>query len=158
MLTEFPLVWDVAKKIAEKYLKMGKGSKFFSYSDGSPLTRNRLIYAVKRAKKMAGMENFCCNDLRRTFCTRMRQAGCDYEVREYLMGHRIPGVSSRYSIFTVQYLVDYLKNIEEKVAQIWHTEDFKNEESVVPEIAKTVDRQVPGEGFEPSRKLLSNGF
>ncbi len=67
----------------------------------------------------------CCNDIRRTFCTRLRMVGCDYELREYLMGHKIPGVSYRYSIYNVNTIAEHLKTLEEKIKYIWHTEDFE---------------------------------
>ncbi|MCX8083133.1 MAG: tyrosine-type recombinase/integrase, partial [bacterium] len=114
--TEFPLVWDIPRQIVEKYLALTRGVNLFCYEDGRALDKHNLIYQIKKARKKAGIEKLCCNDLRRTFCTRMRMAGCDYEVREYLMGHKIPGSSSHYSIYNVQNIAENLKNLEKN----WH--------------------------------------
>ena len=39
----------------------------------------------------------CRQDLRHTFATRLQRIGVDYEVRQALLGHRMPGMTANYS-------------------------------------------------------------
>jgi hypothetical protein len=42
-------------------------------------------------------QNLRFHDLRHTFTTRLQQLGVDYELRQALLGHRMPGMTADYS-------------------------------------------------------------
>jgi len=66
------------------------GNSFFSYLDGQPFAKGKLIYQFQKVRKKSGIKNLCFHDLRRTFYSRLKLAGCDYLILEYLMGHILP--------------------------------------------------------------------
>jgi integrase len=45
----------------------------------------------------AGIQNLHFHDLRHTFGTRLQRLGVDYEVRQALLGHKMPGMTADYS-------------------------------------------------------------
>ena len=45
----------------------------------------------------AGIHDLHFHDLRHTFATRLQRLGVDYEVRQALLGHRMPGMTATYS-------------------------------------------------------------
>ena len=47
--------------------------------------------------RRAGIEDLHFHDLRHTFGTWLQEVGTDYEVRQVLLGHRMPGTTERYS-------------------------------------------------------------
>ncbi|MBM4135146.1 MAG: site-specific integrase [Nitrospira sp.] len=46
---------------------------------------------------LAGIPDLRFHDLRHTFATRLQDLGVDYEVRQALLGHRMPGMTAHYS-------------------------------------------------------------
>jgi integrase/transcriptional regulator with XRE-family HTH domain len=114
-ITEFPVVWKELKEIVEKYIHL-PGGYFFVYSDGKPIGKWKLIYEFQKAREKAGIKNIWFHDLRRTFYTRMKLVGCDYLILEYLMGHRLPEISSRYFSCSIKNISDELKKLEEKLS------------------------------------------
>ena len=46
---------------------------------------------------MAKIQDLHFHDLRHTFATRLQGLGVDYEVRQALLGHRMPGMTANYS-------------------------------------------------------------
>jgi integrase len=46
---------------------------------------------------LAGIEDLHFHDLRHTFATWLQDLGVDYEVRQALLGHQMPGMTARYS-------------------------------------------------------------
>jgi integrase len=47
--------------------------------------------------KRAGVQDLHFHDLRHTFATRLQRLGVDYEVRQALLGHKMPGMTAAYS-------------------------------------------------------------
>ncbi|WP_173051410.1 tyrosine-type recombinase/integrase [Nitrospira sp. KM1] len=50
-----------------------------------------------RVCKLAKIQDLHFHDLRHTFTTRLQSLGVDYEVRQTLLGHRMPGMTATYS-------------------------------------------------------------
>jgi integrase len=44
-----------------------------------------------------GIQGLHFHDLRHTFATRLQWLGVDYEVRQALLGHKMPGMTADYS-------------------------------------------------------------
>lgn len=47
--------------------------------------------------RRVGIHDLHFHDLRHTFATRLQRIGVDYEVRQALLGHRMPGMTANYS-------------------------------------------------------------
>ncbi len=47
--------------------------------------------------RRVGLQNLRFHDLRHTFTTRLQRLGVDYELRQALLGHRMPGMTADYS-------------------------------------------------------------
>ena len=47
--------------------------------------------------KRAGVTDLHFHDLRHSFGTWLQEVGTDYEVRQVLLGHRMPGTTEQYS-------------------------------------------------------------
>ncbi len=47
--------------------------------------------------RRVGIQNLRFHDLRHTFATRLQRLGVDYELRQALLGHRMPGMTADYS-------------------------------------------------------------
>lgn len=60
-------------------------------------TRSGVYQVFQRACKLAGVEGLHVHDLKRTFGTWLEECGVEYEIRQMLLGHRMPGTTERYS-------------------------------------------------------------
>jgi integrase len=72
-----------------------------SISDGRVFRRWNNIRAFKkywaRICQIAKIQDLHFHDLRHTFTTRLQGLGVDYETRQALLGHRMPGMTATYS-------------------------------------------------------------
>jgi integrase len=72
-----------------------------SITDGRVFRRWNDVRAFKkywaRACDLAKIQDLHFHDLRHTFATRLQGLGVDYEVRQALLGHRMPGLTASYS-------------------------------------------------------------
>ena len=72
-----------------------------SISDGRVFHRWNNVRAFKnywaRVCDLAKIQDLHFHDLRHTFATRLQGLGVDYEVRQALLGHRMPGMTANYS-------------------------------------------------------------
>lgn len=72
-----------------------------SISDGRVFRRWDDVRAFKkywsRVCTLAKIQDLHFHDLRHTFTTRLQGLGVDYEVRQALLGHRMPGMTATYS-------------------------------------------------------------
>lgn len=72
-----------------------------SLADGRVFRRWNDVRAFKkywaRACSLAKIQDLHFHDLRHTFATRLQGLGVDYEVRQALLGHRMPGMTACYS-------------------------------------------------------------
>lgn len=72
-----------------------------SVTDGRVFRRWNDIRAFKkywaRVCSLAKIQDLHFHDLRHTFATRLQGLGADYEVRQALLGHRMPGMTASYS-------------------------------------------------------------
>jgi integrase len=72
-----------------------------SLADGRVFRRWNDVRAFKkywaRACGLAKIQDLHFHDLRHTFATRLQGVGVDYEVRQALLGHRMPGMTATYS-------------------------------------------------------------
>ena len=59
--------------------------------------RNPFTTAWARTMARAGIANLHFHDLKHTFLTRLQNLDVDYEVRQWLGGHKMPGVTASYS-------------------------------------------------------------
>jgi len=72
-----------------------------SISEGRVFRRWDDVRAFKkywtRVCELAKIQDLHFHDLRHTFTTRLQGLGVDYEVRQALLGHRMPGMTATYS-------------------------------------------------------------
>ena len=73
-------------------LKIAQGQIFARWKNASSLKH---LWA--RTCQRAGIEDLHIHDLRHTFGTWLQEVGTDYEVRQVLLGHRMPGTTELYS-------------------------------------------------------------
>jgi integrase len=59
--------------------------------------RNSLTTAWARAMHRTGIEDLHFHDLKHTFLTRLQNLHVEYEVRQWLGGHKMPGITADYS-------------------------------------------------------------
>ena len=52
---------------------------------------------IARVCELAKVQDLHFHDLRHTFTTRLHGLGVDYETRQVLLGHRMPGMTATYS-------------------------------------------------------------
>lgn len=87
----------------------------FSSAVGTKIIRQRLVRAFTKAVKDAGIEDFHFHDLRRTFATRLAQAGVDLYRISKLLGHNDISTTQRYAHHCPESLrdvVDVLTNYD----------------------------------------------
>jgi integrase len=75
-----------------------------------------LTIAIKRAAKVAGIEDFRLHDLRHTFATSIRQRGAGLDVVQDLLGHADPRQTRRYAHLGDTQLEDAARSIEKVFA------------------------------------------
>lgn len=72
-----------------------------SIADGRVFRRWDDVRAFKkywsRVCELAKIQDLHFHDLRHSFATRLQGLGVDYEVRQALLGHRMPGITATYS-------------------------------------------------------------
>ncbi len=72
-----------------------------SLADGRVFRRWNHVRAFKKywdvTSERAKLQDLHFHDLRHTFATRLQRVGVDYEVRQALLGHRMPSVTAQYS-------------------------------------------------------------
>ena len=61
------------------------------------VNRNPFTTAWARAMHRTGIKDLHFHDLKHTFLTRLQNLHVDYEVRQWLGGHKMPGVTASYS-------------------------------------------------------------
>ena len=91
-----------ALKIPLNHVAMGA-----LFPDGLNIPQGRIFARWKNASSLkhlwartsarAGIEDLHIHDLRHTFGTWLQEVGTDYEVRQVLLGHRMPGTTELYS-------------------------------------------------------------
>ena len=91
-----------APKIPLNHVAMGA-----LFPDGLNIPQGRIFARWKNASSLkhlwartcqrAGIEDLHIHDLRHTFGTWLQEVGTDYEVRQVLLGHRMPGTTELYS-------------------------------------------------------------
>ena len=73
-------------------LNVPQGRIFSRWKNASSLK-----HLWQRTYARAGIEDLHIHDLRHTFATWLQEVGTDYEVRQVLLGHRMPGTTELYS-------------------------------------------------------------
>ncbi len=90
--SEIPLNRMARAALAHKDASLSNSRIFRHWNDLSAFKR-RWMDVCTRAKVV----NLHFHDLRHTFATWLQNLGIDYEVRQALLGHRMPGMTARYS-------------------------------------------------------------
>jgi len=144
--TEFPIASErLAVVIHEQMPVLRTTDHFFTDEDRNPVSVSKIDYWFRKTVKKAGIKGFTFHDLRRMFSSRLNWLGCNKMFTEYLMGHTVKGIESRYLVNNLESLYQELKRMEVK----------KKENSVIPLsylgkrkdvavpvlIAETIDRQ-----------------
>jgi len=108
-------------------------------------------------RERAGLRNLRLYDLRHTFGSRLSAAGVSPFVIKDLMGHASITSTQRYIHHN---LADYEKATRKLEGSDRILSEFtgKEVEGITVLDAEIVDTVVPGEGLEPSRRLLLKGF
>jgi site-specific recombinase XerD len=72
-----------------------RGERVLSLADGSPITRDRVIKAVRGAQRVAGIEQGV-HILRHTFCSHLAMKGAPARAIQELAGHADLSTTHRY--------------------------------------------------------------
>ena len=70
--------------------------RVFSLPDGSPITRDRVIKAIRAAQKSAGLSEQGVHVLRHTFCSHLAMSGASAVAIQHLAGHADLATTQRY--------------------------------------------------------------
>ncbi|MFH0796997.1 MAG: site-specific integrase [Candidatus Omnitrophota bacterium] len=114
-LTEFPVVSERLTTVIHEQMSASRTTDhFFTDENGSPVTTDKIERQFKKATTKAGISGLVLHDLRRTFCSRLNWLGCNKMFTEYLMGHSVKGIESRYLVNNLESLYEELKRVETK--------------------------------------------
>ena len=142
-LTEFPVVSErLAVVIQEQMSACRTTDHFFTNEKGSPITTDKIERQFKRATTKAGIKGLVLHDLRRTFCSRLNWLGCNKVFIEYLMGHTVKGIESRYVTNSLARVDEELKRVEEIKKNRVIPLSYLAEKKDVPVSAQIVETQV----------------
>jgi integrase/transcriptional regulator with XRE-family HTH domain len=115
ILTEFPIMQPELLNIVNRYISGGSSNSFFHDEQGNAIKFWETVYWFKKAVKMAGLDHLIFHDLRRTFYTRLRLAGCNQAILERLMGHKEPEMVSRYTVIDLAAIAEELKRVYKRM-------------------------------------------
>src|ERR1700754_4508995 len=73
-----------------------RGERVLCLADGSPITRDRGIKAVRGAPRVAGIEQGVLHILRHTFCSHLAMKGAPARAIQELAGHADLSTTRRY--------------------------------------------------------------
>jgi site-specific recombinase XerD len=73
-----------------------KSERVLHLSDGSPITRDRVIKAVRGAQRVAGLPDQGVHILRHTFCSHLAMRGAPARAIQELAGHADLSTTQRY--------------------------------------------------------------
>lgn len=90
------------------------GEYLFVEADGSPVSRNRVSMAFRRACKKAGIRNFRLHDLRHHFASRLTMAGQNQRTLMELLGHKDPKMTTRYQHLSPEHLKRAVECLDEE--------------------------------------------
>lgn len=87
--------------VRQRQLEWGKGlgqddDPVFTMANGKPITRTHLLYAVRRAAKLAGLVGVTPQVLRHTFCTATAHAGIPAVEAAKMSGHGVAVYDANY--------------------------------------------------------------
>jgi integrase len=89
---EVPLNRIALRALAEALPSMTDGRVFRHWTNARAF-KGYWLETVRRV----GIQDLRFHDLRHTFTTRLQRLGVDYELRQALLGHRMPGMTADYS-------------------------------------------------------------
>jgi len=111
-ITEFPVVSERLVEAIHQQLSVPRTTDYFFVDEsGSPVTTDKIERQFKKATAKAGIEGLVLHDLRRTFCSRLNWLGCNKMFIEYLMGHTVKGIESRYVTNSLARVDEELKRV-----------------------------------------------
>jgi integrase len=89
---EIPLNRIAMRALVEDLPSLTDGRVFRHWTNA----RSFKGYWLKTVRRV-GLQNLRFHDLRHTFTTRLQRLGVDYELRQALLGHKMPGMTASYS-------------------------------------------------------------
>ncbi|MFH0795681.1 MAG: site-specific integrase [Candidatus Omnitrophota bacterium] len=135
--TEFPLVSERLAVVISQQMSVYRATDhFFADEKGNPVDIHKIRRQLITATAKTGIKGLVFQDLRRTFCSRLNWLGCNKMFIEYLMGHTVKGIESRYLVNNLEGLYEELNRVEtkkverEKKNSVIHLSYFKKTEGV----------------------------
>jgi integrase len=152
--TEFPIVSEKLTTVVQEQMPVSRTTDyFFTDEEGNPVTTDKIGRRVRKAATKAGINGFVFHDLRRTFCSRLNWLGCNKMFIEYLMGHTVKGIESRYLVNNLESLCEEMKRMEvrKKENSVTHLSHLEKMEGIPVSVktAETVAGQMVLETIGP---------
>lgn len=101
----------------------------FADKNGNPVSTSRVSVAFKRARKKAGIQDFCFHDLRHHFASRLTMAGQNQRTLMELLGHKDPKMTTRYQHLSPEHLKAAVECLDGQLLKV-KEEEKKNAEQL----------------------------
>jgi site-specific recombinase XerD len=87
---------DEARSGGRNEARMSRGERVLCLPDGAPITRDRVIKAIRGAQRVAGVPHAGVHVLRHTFCSHLPMRGTPARAIQELAGHSDLSTTQRY--------------------------------------------------------------
>ena len=93
-------------------------------SDGQPITRDRVIKAIRGAQRVAGLSEAGVRALRHTFCSHLAMKGAPARAIQELAGHADLSTTQRYMHLSPAATEDAIRLLDERFSGVETVEKF----------------------------------
>jgi integrase len=101
-----------------------RGGRVLCLPDGSPITRDRVIKAIRGAQRVAGLSESGVHLLRHTFCSHLAINGAPARAIQELAGHADLTTTQRYMHLSPAATEEAIRLLDERLAGVETVEKF----------------------------------
>ena len=113
---QFPLTQRLTAAL--KAARQLQSERVLRLPDGSPITRDRVIKAVRSAQRVAGLSEQGVHILRHTFCSHLAMRGAPARAIQELAGHADLSTTQRYMHLSPAATEDAIRLLDDRQAGV----------------------------------------